>query len=46
MGGGYMNDTEGDCPSEEIVYLEQGLAHVSRADIEFTDNRYFKWPPQ
>jgi hypothetical protein len=45
MGGGCMNDTEGDCPTEEIVYLEQGLAHVSRAGIEFTDNRYFKWPP-
>jgi hypothetical protein len=41
-----MNDTEGDCPTEEIVYLEQRLAHVSRADIEFTDNRYFSWPPQ
>jgi hypothetical protein len=45
VGEGCMDDTEGDCPSEEIVYLEQ---RPVRGDIRFTDNRYFKmsvWCP-
>jgi hypothetical protein len=37
--GGCFDDPKGDCPSETIVYLEQ---RPTRADIEFTDNAYFK----
>lgn len=48
VGEGCMDDPKGDCPSEKIVYLEQGFSRNGRADIEFVDNRYFKmsvWCP-
>ena len=48
VGEGCMDDPKGDCPSEKIVYQEQGFSGNGRADIEFVDNRYFQmsvWCP-